>query len=342
MRVSAILKGYKDSEGRQTVFIRTSDGKKRTFKATKIKLKPEQFEKGKVIKHERAKVLNDSIRTIIAEIELGKVFNSTPVLFSTYIVSCINEWDKQKKPSTLRQIKSEGTKLCKFSNPLLTEITSNFLNRYKAYCFSLGNSTNSVWKTFKTLRLILRKAHREKLIQEIPIFEMPRYIDPQRHYLTRDQVDKIDKYSEDGPYKIPGTWFVISCLTGLRYSDQISFNKGKIKGGRLIIYTSKTGTPVSIKLNDKLKSLFERVDYKPLSYSGVHYNRIIRAIAAHLKLKDLVSSHQGRHTFGTLCASAGISQEVTAKLMGHQNLKTTGIYYQLTGVTLDSELEKLF
>lgn len=195
--------------------------------------------------------------------------------------------------------------------------------------------------------MFIKKAHNEKLIDEYPfaIFKMPRYKDPEKTFLTKEQVESIDKFIQGkipNEYKIAGAWFVISCYTGLRFGDQQAFNKKNIRNGRLIIYTSKTGQPVSIPMNDKLKTLFELVNYQPIPYSNVHYNRIMKAIAAECEIESNVSVHTARHTFGTLCASQGISQEVTAKLMGHSSIKTTAIYYQLTSDRLDSEFEKIF
>jgi len=177
-------------------------------------------------------------------------------------------------------------------------------------------------------------------------FSMPKYRDPEKVYLTRDQVDKIEKYVLDKKcptsYRTAGGWFLISCYTGLRLGDQIAFNKSKIRDGRLIIYTSKTGQVVSMKMNDKLKELFTLIGYKPMPFSQQHYNYLLKALAVICEIGEHISPHTGRHTFGTLCASAGISQEVTAKLMGHQSLRTTGIYYQITGTRIDSEIDKIF
>ena len=47
MKVSATLKGVKDSLGRRKVYIRIANGKQRTFKATNIKVHPDQWSKGK-------------------------------------------------------------------------------------------------------------------------------------------------------------------------------------------------------------------------------------------------------------------------------------------------------
>jgi site-specific recombinase XerD len=346
MRVSATLKGHIDSNGCRTVYIRTSEGSKRTFTATKIRVAPKDWDmKRKRVKpsHPSANHFNNAIHLRISNILNGE--QPKPSLsFKQYAFQCLNEWDKTKKDGTLRQLKSKIDKFVSFSSVNLSEVTAKLLTKYVSHCYALGNKPNTVWTSLKAVRTIINKAHREKLITDNPFhsFEMPRYKDPAKAFLSKDQVDVIEQYSRNtGVFRTAGIWFVISCYTGLRYSDQRKFHAKQIKDGRLIIYTSKTGQPVSFKLNDKLKSLFKLVNYEPLPYTNEHYNRILKAIGAETETGHL-TAHMARHTFGTLCASAGISQEVTAKLMGHSSIRTTAIYYQLTSDRLDLEVQRLY
>jgi site-specific recombinase XerD len=54
-----------------------------------------------------------------------------------------------------------------------------------------------------------------------------------------------------------------------------------------------------------------------------------------------ISAHESRHTFAILLANAGISQEVDAKLLGHTSMRSTAIYYKITGSRIDEEIKKL-
>ena len=341
MKISATLKGTKDSLGRRTVYIRVADGTHRKFHATHIRIESKHWDKQVKKSHPDHKRINQAIKNLILQYEAG-MNQFIHILFSKYVDSCIKEWANSKKPETLRQLKGELGKFSRFFNSYIHRITPDTLKKYEQYCYSLGNKTNSVWKSMKFLRLILRKAKLEKVIGENPfdVYRMPKYTDPEKVYLTKDQVALIDNFSE-GVYKEAGTWFVISCYTGLRFSDMVSFSKKKIRDGRLIIYTSKTGTPVSIKLNDKLKSLFERINYSPLSCTNQHYNRILKAIGAECEIEDL-TGHVARHTCAMMLAKAGVSIEVTAKVLGHQSIRTTAIYYKITGDRIDSELARIF
>lgn len=55
----------------------------------------------------------------------------------------------------------------------------------------------------------------------------------------------------------------------------------------------------------------------------------------------LMSSHQARHTFGTLLISAGISIESIAKMMGHTNIVSSQIYAKITDDKISKDMDKL-
>lgn len=343
MKISATLKGITDSTGRRKVYIRIVDKKKRRFFATTIWIHPKHWNK-KVVNHPDAKNLNERIKNLILTAG-SEPQELTDLSFKNYANKCLFSWEHSKRASTLKKMASKIKKFNQFFSGRLTEVSPEILDNYVAHCFNLGNQANTVWTDLKAVRIIILKAYREKLIAENPfvIFTMPKYRDPEKVFLSKEQVQKIEDLAyQPTPYKIAAAWFVIACYTGLRYGDLANFSKSKIRDGRMIIYTLKTGHPVSIKLNDKLKNLLKLVQYKPLPYTNEHYNRVIKTIAAICKIKEKISSHTARHTFGTFCASAGISQEVTARLMGHADLKTTAIYYTITGVLIDKEVEKLF
>lgn len=352
MTIKPELKGYKDRDGRKAVYIRISDHGKRSFKKTQIKLKPTEWEKGKVKStHFNHRALNEMIKGIIrdTEAELLKPVGKYPDSdFYKYCTACLNEWDKTKAFETYRQHVSEINKLKSFAPSIkLSTITPEWLNRYKAYCFSLKNSVNTVHKNLKFVRLIIRKAKREKLIEHNPfdIFEMPRYKDPEKKYLTIEQVQAIEKITidQDLPQEIRfvATWFCIGCACGFRFSDMAQFDKKRhIINNRIILYTMKTGTPVGMPVSQKLTVLFERVNYQGVKITNTHFNRILKAVGTLSGTGD-ISAHLSRHSFAMACANAGISQEVTAKLLGHTSLKTTALYYKISSIRIDEELKKL-
>lgn len=347
MKVSAALKGQPDAHNRYAIYIRVNDGKHRSARATKYRVKSDQFKKGIVVNHPQAEMINRALRVLIAKKEIGEARTYKDADFAKYVQQHIDEHEKIFSYETIRQYKGEVTKLQQFRTHIkMSQLDSSFLKSYATYCRSLGNMESTVWKTFKFLRMIIRKAIREKVIAENPFdtFKMPRYEDPKKNYLTREQLDKIEyNLNQLHDLRFTATWFLICCYTGLRYGDATKFDKKKhIKSGRIVVHTSKTGEVISMPVSEKLRQMFESIHYKPYSKFNNHANDELRGVLAACDIDEQITWHDSRHSFATMCASLGISQEVTAKLLGHRSLRTTSIYYKITNPRIDAEVNRLF
>lgn len=74
-----------------------------------------------------------------------------------------------------------------------------------------------------------------------------------------------------------------------------------------------------------------------VGYVRRHYYKEIERIPAVRRL----SPHCCRHTFVTLLQSQGISMETIAKLTGHADIQTTGIYLHISETTLEKAVSSL-
>lgn len=350
MKVTAILKGAIDQNGQQPIQIRIANGFKRTFHPTYIKVSPKQFKEGRILGHPRSAEWNKKIETLIIQYQaqtLEPEKKKQRVYLFEYINQCSKKWIR--KPGTLRQYLSQLEKLKGFTpDVLISQIDNNFLYAYQSYLINLGNSQNTVWSSFKFLRTILNDAVKNDLLDKSPFkkFPMPKYEEVNKTYLLPDEIKRIDKFVSEKncppELKFVGTWFLIACHTGLRLSDLKAFDKKKnIHAGRLVVKTSKTGEIVGLPISDKVRKYFERIDFKAMHYTGEQYNRLLKLVAMGSGIDKRVSSHSGRHSFSMMLANSGISQEVTAKLLGHSDLRSTATYYKISNTRIDNELKKL-
>jgi site-specific recombinase XerD len=357
MKVTAILKGTADEHGKKSVYIRVHNGNTRTFQKMNIRVTKDQFSKGRVKEHPQAAHFNNVIKKKIAETELSflngeQLTTSEPNLtLFEYCDRCANDWKKVKTPETQKKERSKLKQLKEYTHDVkLADVDVKFLNRYKEHLFSRGLCSNTAWCHMKYQRRIFSKAHKEGLIKTNPFksFEMPKYRNPKKFYLSLDnEVAAIEKFSIDETkpkhLRFVAAWFVISCHTGLRYGDCHKFNKDEhIVNNRLVLYTNKTGEPVSMPMKEKLCELFARVDYKPMNLLNQNYNRELKEVQKHCKIKINLTAHVARHTFGVHCATKGLTMETTARLMAHASIKSTYVYYKITDKKLDEEVDKLF
>lgn len=58
-------------------------------------------------------------------------------------------------------------------------------------------------------------------------------------------------------------------------------------------------------------------------------------------ISQRLSYHMSRHTFGTMCLSAGIPIESIAKMMGHASISSTQIYAQVTDDKISEDMDRL-
>ena len=58
-------------------------------------------------------------------------------------------------------------------------------------------------------------------------------------------------------------------------------------------------------------------------------------------VKENLSYHDSRHTFGTLMLSSGIPIESISKMMGHTSIRTTQIYARVTDDKISEDMDRL-
>ena len=58
-------------------------------------------------------------------------------------------------------------------------------------------------------------------------------------------------------------------------------------------------------------------------------------------IRQRLSFHMARHTFGTMSLSAGIPIESIAKMMGHASISSTQVYAQVTDNKISEDIDRL-
>jgi site-specific recombinase XerD len=353
MKVSATLTGRPDQYGRKRIYIRIAKGDHRQFRATEMRVLPSQFKDGRVVGLPNAKAYNEKIKAITLQIEHDAVFGEQEAIadtsFQAYAQECFKVWEKSKSEGTMRQNVTELKKFLAYAGDgvKLSEINTDFLNGYLQHLYDIGNTQNTAWKTMKFVRKVVRRAYKHKRKKDYPfdLFEMPVYIDPNREYLTEEELLALTQIAESKKaspeIRFVANWFLISCYTALRFSDWENFSrKTHIVNNRLILYTTKTGEVVSMPLVEKTRQLFEAVRYQGMSYTNKHVNALLKEIDKGAGINKQISAHIARHTFGVRAASV-MSIEACARLMGI-SIRVCKVYYKIVDPVSDREYEKLF
>jgi integrase len=347
MRVTPILKGHKDKLGRRNLYIRISEGHKRSFQVITphIKLLPSQFKKGKVVDHPQKDRINAIVKAEILKVEAKGFEEKKEVLFKDYYNQCINEWSRLRAEGSMRYYKEKGKRFMDFAGNIpLSQITPKLLKEYAAH---LNLEPNGVWSHFKFLKTIINKAIKEGLLSDTPMkyIETPSYKALPTGYLTKDQVNDIkvkvvDNETLPETIRFVAKWFVINCYTGLSYIDAHRFKKDMIKGDWIHAVRGKSGAIVPIPLHPEAKALLESIDYRRLDVTNQSYNRTLKIVQGIAEIETTLTSHLARHTFGTLSLASGIPVEYVSKAMGHASIKQTSIYAKIIDVNLADQYKK--
>ncbi|WP_323425849.1 site-specific integrase [Proteiniphilum sp.] len=70
-------------------------------------------------------------------------------------------------------------------------------------------------------------------------------------------------------------------------------------------------------------------------------NEYLKEIAALCGINKRLTTHCGRHSFGTIMLTKGVSIESVSKMLGHTNITTTQIYAKVLNQKIFTEVNKV-
>uniref|UniRef100_UPI0022E23580 site-specific integrase n=1 Tax=Bacteroides ovatus TaxID=28116 RepID=UPI0022E23580 len=130
--------------------------------------------------------------------------------------------------------------------------------------------------------------------------------------------------------------FIFSSLTGLAYADTRALHPrhiGKTSEGRKYIRVCRAKTDVEAFI--PLHPIVFPLPVRDVLWYEVH------GMGVALGMKENLSYHMARHSFGTLMLSSGIPIESIAKMMGHTNINSTQVYAQVTDRKISGDMDQL-
>jgi site-specific recombinase XerD len=237
-----------------------------------------------------------------------------------------------------------------------SDITEEFGESFKLFLKSAQERKSSyINRCITWLNRLIYIAIDQEVLRSNPI-EYVRYEkkEPAKHrYISRNDLKRImETPMSDSRMELVRRAFIFSSLTGLAYVDVhrlYPHHIGKTAEGRLYIRKQRVKTNVEAfiplhPIAEQILSLYNTTnDSKPVFPLPVRdmiwYD--INQIGVAMDLKENLSYHQSRHSFGTLAISSGLSIESIAKMMGHANVSTTQGYAQVTDMKISEDMDRL-
>lgn len=218
---------------------------------------------------------------------------------------------------------------------------------------------NTIWRINKYLRYVLKYAT-ETGLKTRPDYTSKRFAVPVEEvetvYLNDKEILKIYNTAlTSEKLKRVRDLFLISCYTGLRFSDLMRVTPENIitvnEKSFIKINTQKTGAFVEIPLNPICTEIVNKYSGLPKGMSNQKYNDYLKEVAKKAKINtpitieetkgnlttqrtvlkhELITSHTGRRSFATNAFLAGIDPIKIMLITGHKTETAFLRYIRIT------------
>ena len=249
----------------------------------------------------------------------------------------------------------------------IATITEDLIEEYRFFLKKHRLKTSTINNNLCWLSRLMYRAVSQRLIRCNP-FENVKYekAEEKIRFLQKSDVAKlmalrvIDKEAEQAR-----RMFVFACFTGLAIADMEHLQFGHVQtaaGGQKYIRKERQKTkvefivplhPIAEAIINQCKTEQERSEeLQTVKGKGngfiFHCARSRSVMSAKLStvgkacgIRERLSYHMARHTFGTMSLSAGIPIESIAKMMGHASISSTQIYAQVTDNKISEDMDRL-
>ena len=231
----------------------------------------------------------------------------------------------------------------------LYELDSQFMEDFDLWLRKKYKvSHNTVYKTYQRFTRFIRN---EIIKGNLDRYPFPDYeikmVVKQGHYLSYDDIQKLEKYEIDHPKLLQVKHLFLFCVyTGLAFIDLEKSKEVdliKDENGMLWLksFRQKSKSRVSVPLiSNAVKSLdilrngqFIIPEGRLLPVkSNVHLNYEIKQVCglAGISNPDTITWHTARRSTSSLMMKAGIPLQVLQKVLSHKSLNTSLMYYSHT------------
>jgi integrase/recombinase XerD len=244
--------------------------------------------------------------------------------------------------------------------PTVDIVDFNFLESFKRYLRKereRPNNMNTIAKRLKILNSVIRYSIRCGAEIKNP-FENYKI----EHGKHKEVALNEDEYNRFYTLKLPSNscssmkltkdLFTFSCETALRFSDLMdlkwenideelsSFKKIQVKTERpVFVPISKRAKSLLIKYrhrNPNIEYVFPKIDVQVV-------NRYLKNLASMAGIDKNLTSHVGRHTFGTFWGSCEkVSPFQLCSLMGHSDISMTQRYVNIADKDLKDTMQSIW
>ena len=246
-------------------------------------------------------------------------------------------------------------------------ITEDLFEEYRFFLKKRGLKASTVNKNLCWLSRLMFRAVSKRIIRCNP-FENAKYEKEEKRirFLQKSDVMKLMAMRmNDRETELARLMFVFSCFTGLAIADMENLEYSHIQtaaDGQRYIRKERQKTKVEFVVplhpiaetiishcrnsqagNEEQQAVKEKGDslvFQPHCSRSV-MGKNLSIVGKACGIRQRLSYHMARHTFGTMSLNAGIPIESIAKMMGHASISSTQIYAQVTDNKISEDMDRL-
>ena len=239
----------------------------------------------------------------------------------------------------------------------LTTLTMEFFDDYRIHFKRKGYALSSTKQNLFWLSRLMYRAVSQQTIRYNP-FEDAKYerVERKIRYLSKTDIARLLAMPlQNEQAEFVRRLFLFSVFTGLAFADVSKLRYCDIQTNNTGIryirqYRKKTGVESITPLHpiaEQILSLYplkDKTEDNPIfttSMSGIQIGMHLKAIGLACAIRQSLSFHVARHSFGALTLEAGIPIESIAKMMGHASIASTQIYAQITDSKISRDMDRL-
>ena len=249
----------------------------------------------------------------------------------------------------------------------IATITESLFEEYRFFLKKRGLKASTVNTNLCWLSRLMFRAVSRRIIRCNP-FENAKYEKEEKkiRFLQKSDVMKLMAMRmNDRKAELARLMFVFSCFTGMAIADMETLEYRHIQtaaDGQRYIRKERQKTKVEFVVplhpvaeaiinycrnaqagNEEQQTVKEKGDslvFQPHSSRSV-MGKNLSILGKACGIRQRLSYHLARHTFGTMSLSAGIPIESIAKMMGHASISSTQIYTQVTDNKISEDMDRL-
>jgi integrase len=247
-------------------------------------------------------------------------------------------------------------------------ITASFEEKFTAYLVGPANLTdNSINKVLAKIKVFMKWASHRGLHTNTyyPRLNWAKR-EPDVMTLSTHEVQQLTELALPigGYLDNARGLFLLSCYTGLRYSDLVNIRKEHLRDNTLRLTMHKTRDMVTVPLRPEATALVKRMlsgELRPVANQVL--NRYLKEIGEKAALLAPVEAvryragrresdtlpkwqrltcHTGRRTFATLALEQGLRPELVMKITGHKSWASFKRYVNITADVVSKEFHRVY